>query len=149
MCPNIFCLHWDYVRHCCYLTAPNRYLNQWWLMIIIITTIIMSVFYSTNFNSDSRHAQKRLWYQTDTRQKLGKYTQYDRNVTSQLWICNMKQMCLQTALENVNGLSTLVGDGERVPERRSGMRKTMLAKTFHLKDTFQWNWLKIFWSFHS
>ena len=57
-------------------------------------------------------------------------TQYDRNVTSQLWICDIKQMCLQIALENVNGLGTLDDDGERVPERRSGMRKTTLAKTF-------------------
>ena len=52
----------------------------------------MSVFYSANLKATSRHAQKRLWYQTDTRQKLGKYTQYDRNVTSQLWICDIKQM---------------------------------------------------------
>ena len=40
------------------------------------------------------------------------------------------QMCLQTALESVNGLATLDGDGEHVPERRGGMRKTTLAKTF-------------------
>ena len=33
-------------------------------------------------------------------------------------------MCLQTALENVNGLGTLDGDREWVPERRGGMRKT-------------------------
>ena len=91
----------------------------------------MSVFYSANISTaTSRHAQKRLWYQTDTRQKLGKNTQYDRNVTSQLWICDIKQMRLQIALENVNGLGTLDGDGERVPERRGGMRKTTLAKTF-------------------
>ena len=41
-------------------------------------------------------------------------------------------MCLQTALENVDGLGTLDGDGERVPERRGGMRKTALAKTFQV-----------------
>ena len=39
-------------------------------------------------------------------------------------------MCLQTALESVNGLGILDGDGERVPEGRGGMRKTTLAKTF-------------------
>ena len=39
-------------------------------------------------------------------------------------------MCLPIALENVNGLGTLDGHGERVPERRGGMRKTTLAKTF-------------------
>ena len=39
-------------------------------------------------------------------------------------------MCLQIVFENVNGLGTLDGDGERVPERRGGMRKTAFAKTF-------------------
>ena len=100
------------------------------MIMMMIMIMIMSVFYSTNFNSDKSPCSKRLWYQTDTRQKLGKYTQYDRNVTSQLWICDNKQMCLHTALENGNGLGTLDGDGKRIPERRSSMRKTMLAKTF-------------------
>ena len=100
------------------------------MVIIMLMLMIMSVFYSANFNSDKSPCSKRLWYQTDTRQKLGKYTQYDRNVTSQLWICDIEQMCLHTALENGNGLGTLDGDRERIPERRSSMRKTTLAKTF-------------------
>ena len=45
-------------------------------------------------------------------------------------MCDIKQMCLQIGLESVNGLGTLDGDGERVPERRGGRRKTTLAKTF-------------------
>ena len=39
-------------------------------------------------------------------------------------------MYLQITLENVNGLGTLDGDGEHVPQRRGGLRKTTLAKTF-------------------
>ena len=37
-------------------------------------------------------------------------------------------MCLQTAPENINGLGTLDGDRERVPQRRGGMRKTTLCQ---------------------
>ena len=37
-------------------------------------------------------------------------------------------MCLQTAPENVNGLGTLDGERERVPQRRGGMRKITLCQ---------------------
>ena len=37
-------------------------------------------------------------------------------------------MCLQTAPENVNGLGTLDGDRELVPQRRGGMRKITLCQ---------------------
>ena len=33
-----------------------------------------------------------------------------------LWICSIKQLCLQTILKSVNGLSTLAGDRVRFPE---------------------------------
>ena len=39
-------------------------------------------------------------------------------------------LCRQTAFESVNGLDTLDGDRERVPEARGSMHKVTLAKPF-------------------
>ena len=108
------------------------------IIVIIIIIIIMSVFYSANFNSDKSPCSKALMISDRHQTEPEKNTQYDRNVTSQLWICDIKQMCLQIALENVNGLGTLDGDGERVPERTGGMRKTTLAKTFQAIMLISW-----------
>ena len=47
-------------------------------MIMRLIIIIMSVFHSANFNSDKSPCSKALMISDNTRQKLEKYTQYDR-----------------------------------------------------------------------
>ena len=106
----------------------------WWTrqrMIIMITIImIMSNFYSANFNSDKSLCSKALMISGRHQKEAGKIHTIRQKCLVALWICDIKQMCLQTTLESVSGLGTLDGDRERVSERRGGMRKATLAKTF-------------------
>ena len=71
------------------------------LMIITTTTTttIMSIFYSANFNSDNSACCKALMISDRHQTEAGKIHTIWQKCHVALWICDIKQMCLQTALK--------------------------------------------------
>ena len=96
-------------------------------IIMMIMIMIMSVFYS-----DKSPCSKALMISDRHQTEAGKIHTIWWKCHVALWICDLKQMCLQTTLESVNGLDTVDGDGEGVLEGRGSMRKATLAKTFQV-----------------
>ena len=106
-------IYWRWIFYWCFAFINNvRFIMLYW-------------------NSDKSPCSKALI--SDRHQTPGDTWQNTHNMIKcqvVLWIDNIKQMCLQTALESVNGLSTLDGDRERVPEGRGSLHKATLAKAF-------------------
>ena len=88
----------------------------------------MSVFDSVNFKQRQVVLLKSAYAIKQTPDDTCQNTYNIIKCQVALWMCNIKQMCLKTALENVNGLSTLDGDRERAPDGRGSHSAVLCMK---------------------